>query len=115
MRTETRKSTRFGIQWPVKIQTTEGPVEAKLKNLGSDGAYIYCGQTVKPHDFVAMRIFPPNRSPLGITAEVMWVDKLSSPGMGVRFRLMSEKDRQFLHTGIAKQYQRKSGKESSQR
>lgn len=91
-----RKSPRVGIQWPITIQTAEGPIEAKLKNLAADGAYIYCKQTSNPDNFVPITINPPNHSPLKVTAKVLWADQGLSPGMGVRFVQMSEKDRHFL-------------------
>jgi hypothetical protein len=91
-----RKSYRAAIQWPVTIQTAEGHVEARLKDLSIDGAYIDCEQTLNPHVFFSMTIDPPNRSSLKITAEVMRADELLSPGIGVRFVQMSERDRHFL-------------------
>ena len=91
-----RKSPRVGIQWPITIQTAGGSIEAKLKNLAADGAYIYCKQTSDPDNFVPITINPPNHSPLKVTAKVLWADQGSSPGMGVRFVQMSEKDRHFL-------------------
>jgi hypothetical protein len=96
MQKEKRKHPRIEMGWPITIQTAEGPMEAKLKNLAADGAYIYCKQTSDPDNFVPITINPPNHSPLKVTAKVLWADQGLSPGMGVRFVQMSEKDRHFL-------------------
>ena len=104
---ESRLRSRAEIQWPITILTAQGFVEAKLKNLGADGAYIYCEQTSNPHNFVPITIKPPNHSPLKITAEVVWADHGLYPGMGVRFAEISEIDREFLIETISTHYERK--------
>jgi hypothetical protein len=72
-----------------------------LKDLSIDGAYIDCEQTLNPRDFISMTIDPPSRPSLKITAEVMWADEFLSPGIGVRFVQMSEKDRHFLFNEVS--------------
>jgi hypothetical protein len=104
---ENRLHPRAEIQWPIRLLTTRGFVEARLKNLSADGAYIHCDQTSTPHNFVPLTIEPPNHSPLKITAEVVWADNGLSPGMGVRFAEISEIDRKFLIETIANHYERK--------
>jgi len=89
------------------VLTAQGLVEAKLKNLGADGAYIYCEPTSNASNFVPITIKPPNHSPLKITAEVVWADNGLSPGMGLRFAEISEIDRKFLIETISKHYERK--------
>ena len=96
-----RQNPRAPIQWPATIQTAEGKLEARLKDLSIDGAYIDCEQSLNPRDFVSMTIDPPNRPSLRITAEVMRADELLSPGIGVRFVQMSEKDRHFLFNEVS--------------
>ena len=96
-----RQSYRAAIQWPVTIQTAEGKLEARLKNLSIECAYIHCERALNLRDFVSMTIDPPNRSSLKITAEVMWKDEYLSPGIGVRFVQMSEKDRHFLFNEVS--------------
>ena len=107
LRKDNRRHSRAEIQWPTTVLTEQGHVEAKLKNLSADGAYIYCEQTSRPRNFVPITIRPPNHRPLKITAEVVWADKGLSPGMGVRFAEISEIDRRFLVDTISKHYERK--------
>ncbi len=102
-----RRHARTEVQWPITILTAQGQVEAKLKNLSADGAFLYCAQISNPRNFVPITINPPNHSPVKITAEVVWVDRGLSPGMGVRFAEISEIDRQFLTEAISKHYGKK--------
>lgn len=96
-----RQCPRAAIQWPIAIQTSKGPIRAKLKDLSADGAYIYCDLKPNPRDFVAITIDPPNHPSLKITAEVVWTDSSLSPGIGVRFVQMPEKDRHFLFNKLS--------------
>jgi len=96
-----RQYPRAAIQWPATIQTAEGKLEARLRDLSIEGAYVDCEQPLNPRDFVSMTIDPPNRPSLKITAEVMWADEFLSPGIGVRFVQMSEKDRHFLFNEVS--------------
>lgn len=91
-----RQFPRAEVRWPITIHTDQGLIDAKLGNLGAEGAYIYCKKPPKPRDFVAMTIEPPHRAPLKITAKVVWASTDLALGMGVRFVEISEKDRQFL-------------------
>ena len=104
---DNRLYARAEIQWPTTVLTAQGFVEGKLKNLGADGAYVYCEQTSNPSNFVPITIKPPNHSPLKITAEVVWADNGLSPGMGLRFAEISEIDRKFLIETISRHYERK--------
>ena len=109
-RQEKCKSPQANRQWHTSVRTVKGIWEAKLENLRADGAYVYCSDTPEPQNFVVLTIDPPDREPVKIAGEVLRVDKLSSPGMEVRFKQMSEKDRQFLREIIAKQYESKTSR-----
>jgi c-di-GMP-binding flagellar brake protein YcgR len=96
-----RQSPRAAIQWPIIVKTAERPVKAELKDLGAGGAHIRCDQALNPRDFVAITIDPPHHFSLKITAEVVWTDRISSLGLGVRFVEMPEKDRHFLFNEVS--------------
>ena len=89
------------MKWPVTIQTSQGLIEGKSRNLGAGGAYIYCDQTPKSGELIDLTIKPPDRPSLQITAEVLWKDKVVPPGMGVRFVEISENDCQFLYNVVS--------------
>lgn len=94
--TERRDYPRVEIRWPVIIESEQGTIEAKLRNLGIGGAYIHCDQTPHPGELVSLEIRPPDTSALKITAEVIWTGKVLALGMGVRFVEISDQDCQFI-------------------
>jgi hypothetical protein len=98
---ERRIFQRAEIKWPVTIQTSQGLIEGKSRNLGAGGAYIYCDQTPKSGELIGLTIKPPDRPSLQITAEVLWKDKVVPLGMGVRFVEISENDCQFLYNVVS--------------
>ena len=103
IKTDRRHHARAEIRWPATIKTAEEVIEARLRNLGTGGAYIHCDQTAEPGEFVALTIMPPNSSPIEITAEVVWAGKVLALGMGVRFVEISDQDRQFILKIVSKQ------------
>jgi hypothetical protein len=98
---ERRIFQRAEIKWPVTIQTSQGLIEGKSRNLGAGDAYIYCHQTPKRGELIGLTIKPPDRPSLQITAEVLWKDKVVPLGMGVRFEEISENDCQFLYNVVS--------------
>ena len=98
---ERSQSPRSAFQWFIAVKTVKEPVKAELKDLGAGGAHIWCDQALNPRDFVAITIDPPHHSSLKITAEVIWTDRLSSLGIGIRFVEMPEKDRHFLFNKVS--------------
>lgn len=100
-RIERRMFQRAAIKWPVTIQTSQGFIEGKSRNLGAGGAYIYCDQTPKRDELIDLTIKPPDRPSLQITAEVLWEGKLVPSGIGVRFVEISEDDCQFLYNVVS--------------
>jgi len=98
---ERRMFQRAEIKWPVTMQTSQGLIEGKSRNLGAGGAYIYCHQTPKSSELIGLTIKPPDRPSLQITAEVLWKGKVVPPGIGVRFVEISEDDSQFLYNVVS--------------
>jgi uncharacterized protein (TIGR02266 family) len=99
---ERRIYPRAEIRWPVTIESAQGTIEAKLRNLGIGGAYIHCEETPDPGERISLTIRPPESSPLKVTAEVIWAGKVLALGMGVRFVEMSDEDRQFISDAISR-------------
>ena len=98
---ERRIFQRAEIEWPVTIQTSEGLIEGKSRNLDAGSAYIYCDQTPKSGGLIGLTIKPPYWPSLQITAEVLWKDKVVSPEMGVRSVEISEDDCQCLYNVVS--------------
>jgi len=91
------------IKWPVTLHLPHGPMRSETKNLGPYGAFISRDQPAKAGQILTMTIEPPNRSPLRVIAEVDWTGKVLQVGMGVRFIIISRKDRQFLSRVVSYQ------------
>ena len=101
MEKERREHLRAGLRWPVTIETAQGVIEAKTRNIGVGGAYIRCDMTPEPGEFVPLTIKPPDRSDLKITALVVWAAKVLPLGMGVRFVEISEQDSQYILSAVS--------------
>ena len=100
---EQRKHPRVEVRWPVMMETPEGKLVGKTENISCGGAYIRCSMLLSKNDFFTMTIQAPNREPLHVGAEVMWVDIPLIPdkeqvpiGVGVQFTHISVDDLQFI-------------------
>jgi hypothetical protein len=97
-----RTYPRAEIRRPVTIESAQGTIEAKLRNLGIGGAYIHCDKTPEPGERIVLTIRPPESSALEVIAEVIWAGKVLALGMGVRFVEMSDEDRQFISDTVSR-------------
>jgi hypothetical protein len=104
VRAERREHPRVEIRWPIKIKTSQGLIEGRLRNLGAGGAYIHCEQTPEPGEHVALTIKPPDQPPLEITAEVVWTGKVFALGMGVNFVDISDADRHLIAEIVSRRF-----------
>lgn len=100
--TDRRTYPRAEIRWPVTIESEGGTIDAKLRNLGTGGAYIHCDETPEPGKRISLTIWPPEYSALKVVAEVVWAGKVLALGMGVRFVEMSDEDRQFISDAVSR-------------
>ena len=89
--------------WPVKMQTSVGDIHGVIEYISAAGAHIICDKSVPGNDLFTMAIEPPDRLPLEIGAEVVWIeiyltpDRESTPvNMEVRFIDICQDDSQFL-------------------
>ena len=107
-----RKHPRVDASWSVIMLTPEGKMVGKTENISCGGAYIRCSTLLSKNDLFTMTIQAPNREPLEVGAEVVWIDIPLTPdkeqtpiGMGVQFTQISAKDLQFISnvvSGLAK-------------
>ena len=105
---------RVRVRWPVVLITARGVIVAETRDLSSDGAFIQCRLPLEPNEKLRLFIMAPDQRPLDFAAEVAWsnphgtdVDNVPS-GMGVRFTKLSNDNRNFLRSALAKYYKRKS-------
>lgn len=102
-----RQHPRVDITWPVRIQTSQGTIEADTKNIGLGGAFICCHEPLPLRENFRLTINSPNHDPLMVKAEVVWSninvpdEKIVNRGMGIRFIQLTEDDREFLSEMIS--------------
>jgi hypothetical protein len=49
---------------------------------------------------ITMSISPPDRPPFQAIVEVMWTGKVIKLGMGVRFKEISDEDREYISKAV---------------
>ena len=103
-----RKHPRVEVSWSVKMFTPEGEMDGKMVNISCGGAYIRCSKLLSKNDLFSMTVQAPNREPLHVDAEVVWIniplipDKEQAPiGIGVRFTEISVNDVQFISNVVS--------------
>ena len=103
-----RKHPRVEVSWSVKMFTPEGEMDGKMVNISCGGAYIRCSKLLSKYDLFTMTIQAPNREPLHVRAEVVWLDiplipdKEQAPiGVGGRFTDISGDDLQFISNVVS--------------
>ena len=99
---ERRKDPRANINWPVSIETSNGPIVAEVKNISLSGAFICCKKPLPLREVFRMTMIGPDNEPVIATAQVVWSNvnvpekKVINLGMGVRFIKMSDRHIQLV-------------------
>jgi uncharacterized protein (TIGR02266 family) len=104
---EKRQFPRADITYPVKMETSQGTVEAETKNISLGGAFICYQKPLPLGENFSLTIETPYHKPLTVSAEVVWSnsnvpdDKVVNRGMGIRFLQITEDDRKFIDQVIS--------------
>jgi len=104
---ERRQRTRAGIIWPVSIETSQGIISAKIKNISVEGAFILCQVPLPFKKQFRITIDIPDREPLTLASEVIWSnnsvseDKIVNRGIGIKFLKNTENVRESLNDAIS--------------
>jgi uncharacterized protein (TIGR02266 family) len=99
---EKREFPRADINWPVSMETSDGRVEAQVKNISLGGAFICCKKPLSIGEVFPLTMLGPNNEPVMATAKVVWSNvnvpeaKVINRGMGVRFLKMSDRHIQIV-------------------
>ena len=97
-----REHGRADINWAVSMETSEGRIEAQVKNISLGGAFICCKKPLSIGEVFPLTMFGPDNEPVVATAKVVWSnvnvpeDKVINRGMGVRFIKMSDRHIQLV-------------------
>jgi len=80
---ENRQNPRSIVNWPVTINTPQGTISGKTRDVSPGGAFIHCETPMPPHNifFLSLHIHSSTVS-LSSIAESIWS---THGGMGVRF------------------------------
>jgi c-di-GMP-binding flagellar brake protein YcgR len=103
---EKRKHPRVAVSWPAQIETSNGQINAQLKDISLGGAFVVCQNPLPLNQQFSLIIKAPNQDSLALNAEVVWSninvpeDKIINRGMGVRFIRNTDADRQRLNQVI---------------
>ena len=103
---ERRKHPRIGIHWSVMMNTPNGMINGKTKDLSLGGAFIRCQNPLPLKDQFTLTITPPTMAPIMLTAEVVWSNAnvpehmVVNRGMGIHFIQESDENIQYLKSAI---------------
>ncbi|MBW2339242.1 MAG: PilZ domain-containing protein [Deltaproteobacteria bacterium] len=100
---ERRQHARALIRLPVSIETAEGTITAETKDISLGGAFICCRTPLPPKEKFPLALTLPHGDSLALFAEVIWSnssvpdEKIVNRGMGIRFVLITDQDREILN------------------
>lgn len=87
-----RSRPRTSIGWKALIETSQGELEVKTKDVSLSGAFIVCETPLPIGEKLQIQFQVPTQNDLGkVNAEVVWsnvnvpADKIVNRGMGIRF------------------------------
>jgi hypothetical protein len=99
---ERRGNRRALIRWPIVILTNRGTIVGETRNIGVDGAFLFCPEPLRKREKFRLFIMAPDRRALEIPVEVIWSNPFGSEkdipprGMGVHFEAISDEDLDFI-------------------
>jgi len=97
-----RRYPRAELRWPIVISNKRGTIVGETRNIGVDGAFLFCPEPLKKREALKLFIMAPDRRALEIPARVIWSNQYGPEedvpplGMGVRFEGISDEDRDFV-------------------
>ena len=116
-----RRYPRAELRWPIVIKNNQGTIVGETKNIGVDGAFLFCPEPLKKREALRLFIMAPDRRALEILARVMWSKQYGSEedvpplGMGVRFEGISDEDRDFVSNLVSDHLKKASTGERKKR
>ena len=112
---EARQHPRVNITWSVRMKTSQGSIEAEIKNISLGGAFICCPKPLPLGEVFRLTIDVPDHETLTVKAEVVWSninvpdDKIVNRGMGIRFIQITKANRDLLNKAISDHLKNSTG------
>ena len=108
MAVEKRRHPRISVSWPTVVQTRQGRIEARTRDISEAGAFIECAEELDLGDDFQISFKPSEDRDILVTGEKAWCGNINIDGkdtysgMGVRFIKLSLTDRKFLSTLVSR-------------
>lgn len=112
---EKRERSRLTVSWQASMETPQGTIQVKLKNISHSGAFVVCPEPMALNEKVKMVIEAPNLDPFPLQAEVIWSnihvpeDRIVHRGMGIRFVENTEEERSRLRQALQENFEEDKG------
>lgn len=99
-----RKHLRVSVPWSVLIETRDGFIDCRIKDISASGAFIWCPEVLEVNDRICMAIIsiPLLDLHVPVCAQVIRFEngcldgEINYHGIGVQFTKMSAADREFI-------------------
>ena len=99
---EKREHPRAEVDWSAWMETAEGIMDLKVRNISLGGAFLCCKKPLPLEKVFSLSIMGPDNEPMKATAQVVWSnanvpeEKVINRGMGIRFIKMSDRHIQLV-------------------
>ena len=102
---ETRFHPRILVNWYAFLQTFQGSITGKTRDISVDGACILSPMEPELEENFKIVLKPPGAKSIPVIAKLVWSDNLEIDdkavfGMGIRFMAISPEDRQYIATVV---------------
>lgn len=101
---EKRRYPRVFAVWSAVVQTLQGPLEAKTRDISVGGVFIECPEKIDLGENFQIMLKPPQGRSITVTGRRAWSGNINFngrstySGMGVQFTALSPEDRNYIST-----------------
>ena len=101
---EKRRYPRVLAVWSAVVQTLQGPLEAKTRDISVGGVFIECPEKIDLGENFQIMLKSPQGRSIAVTGRRAWSGNININGsstyggMGVQFTALSPEDRNYIST-----------------
>ena len=102
MAPEKRRYPRVLAVWPAVVQTLQGPLEAKTRDISIGGVFIECSEEIDLGENFQIMLKPSQDRSITVTGRRAWSGNINIngrstySGVGVQFTELSAEDRAYI-------------------
>ena len=98
---ETRLSPRIHVTWPAVMETRQGSIAGKTKDISSVGVFILSSVEPEREQRISILIEPPGAKPIRVLGKMVWsqnfdFDGKNVFGIAIRFVAISPEDQEYI-------------------